>query len=134
MLTRDFYPEFVFSFSRSGGAGGQHVNKVSTKVSLIFDINLSEMLSDEEKSLIFKRLSNRINIKGQLVLSSQEFRSQLANKRAVVKKFYREIENALRVKKKRKKTRISRAQKEKRLAKKRRRSEIKAARRKIDPN
>src|SRR5687768_10783608 len=86
--TPEIVDEFVFSASRSGGAGGQNVNKVSTKVELRFHIQDSKVLSEDDKILLTEKLSNKINNEGYLILTSQEERSQLGNKERVVKKFF----------------------------------------------
>ena len=129
---RDFVPELNFSASRSSGPGGQHVNKVSTKVELRFDVMNSSLLTPEEKELILEKLSNRINQEGELVLVSQRSRSQLKNKEKVVEKFYEFLTKALTPQKKRKPTKPSPAMKEKRLEEKRAQAEKKDRRKKVD--
>ncbi len=126
--TRDFTPELHFSASRSSGPGGQHVNKVSTKMELRFHVALSVLLSEEEKMLIMEKLASRINIAGELVLVSQTERSQLQNKEKVTEKFYTLIARALTPRKKRRPTRPSMASKEERLDLKRQQSEKKERR------
>lgn len=126
--TRDFTPELHFSASRSSGPGGQHVNKVSTKMELRFHVALSVLLSEEEKMLIMEKLASRINIAGELVLVSQTERSQLQNKEKVTEKFYALITRALTPRKKRRPTRPSMASKEERLDIKRQQSEKKERR------
>ena len=79
--------EVQFRFSRSGGAGGQHVNKVSTRVELVFDVKNSPSLSETQKELIIERLKSRIGSDGRLTLSSQESRSQWRNRELVIQKF-----------------------------------------------
>jgi ribosome-associated protein len=129
---RNLQDEFVFQASRSGGAGGQHVNKVSTKVELRFHIANSALLSEEEKAIIFDRLINKINNLGELIIVSQTFRSQLKNKENVIEKFYRLIEKALTPRIKRIGTKPTRASVEKRLESKRVQAAIKAARKGVD--
>ncbi len=129
---RDFYSEFKFSASRSGGPGGQNVNKVSSKIELRFNVLESPLLSIGEKEIIQKKLENKINIEGELVLVSQSERSQLANKEKVIEKFYVLISKALTIQKKRKPTKPSKSAKEKRLESKKINSEKKNSRKQID--
>jgi len=125
-----FQQEIIFSASRSSGPGGQHVNKVSTRVELRFNIPNSLLLSEEEKAILLSKLKNKINKEGDLILVSQEGRSQLKNKAKVLEKFYEMIEKALTPPKKRKATRPSKATKEKRLEEKKIISEKKSQRKK----
>lgn len=115
---RDFLNEFVFKASRSGGKGGQHVNKVSTKVELLFDVNNSLVLSNDEKKIVLKKLKNKIDKKGLLRVVSQSERSQIMNKKKSVNRFYVIIEKALKKKKLRKKTKPTQLSKVKRLSSK----------------
>ncbi|MCF6297519.1 MAG: aminoacyl-tRNA hydrolase, partial [Flavobacteriaceae bacterium] len=78
--------ELEFNFSRSSGPGGQHVNKVNTKVGLRFDVSGSKILNEEQKELLMEKLANKLTKEGVLVLSSQEARSQLLNKELVIEK------------------------------------------------
>ena len=114
-----FERELVFTSSRSSGPGGQHVNKVSTKVELRFHIPNSGLLNDEEKDILLIKLKNKINSEGELIIVSQDERSQLKNKEKVIEKFYELLQKALIPPKKRKPTKPSQASKEKRLEKKR---------------
>jgi len=127
---RDFLPEISFSASRSSGPGGQHVNKVSTKVELRFRVLDSTLLTPEEKELILEKLVKRINQEDELVLVSQSERTQLKNKEKVVEKFYDLLTKALKPRKKRKPTRPSAESKEKRLEEKRLQAEKKERRKK----
>ena len=111
----DFTNELIFTASKSSGPGGQNVNKVNTKVELRFNIENSNLLSDEEKELLFEKLSNKINKLGELIVTSQSERTQLQNKEKAIEKLNLLIENALKIKKKRKKIKVPRSLKEKRL-------------------
>lgn len=92
---RDLEKELKFSFTRSSGPGGQHINKVNTKVELRFNIPGSDLLSEQEKSLLLIRLKSHISDKGDLILSSQTERSQLRNKEEAKRKFYFLVTEAL---------------------------------------
>lgn len=124
--------EFVFKTSRSGGKGGQNVNKVSTKVELVFDIVNSALLDDDQKKSLFEKLYNRISKEGVLSVISQAERSQLKNKELAIEKFYELLAKAFYVPKKRKPSKPSKAAKEKRLKEKKKRGERKVNRRKDD--
>lgn len=121
--------ELLFNTSRSGGAGGQHVNKVATKVELQFDVYSSNALTEEEKGLVFSQLKNRINNNGIFKLHADTTRSQLKNKEIAIERFLTLIEKALTPKVARKKTKPSKASKEQRLNEKRKLSEKKSSRR-----
>jgi ribosome-associated protein len=129
---RNFEREFVFSASRSGGPGGQNVNKVSSKVELRFSIIQTSLLSESEKELIFKKLKNKINIEGELLLISQSERTQLMNKKVVLGKFYDLVSKALTVQAKRRSTRPTLSSKIKRLNEKKNRGAIKKLRKDSD--
>jgi len=122
--------ELTFRTSRSSGAGGQHVNKTETKVEVLFNVNDSVGLSEEEKTTIHSRLAARINDEGILVMGSQKSRSQLSNKEDVIERLRLQIEKALTPKVKRKKTRPSQESIEDRLTQKKLNSEKKSSRRK----
>jgi ribosome-associated protein len=124
----DLHKELSFSTARSGGSGGQHVNKVETKVVLYFNVDTSVLLSEIQKSKIKSKLSNHINKEGILVISHDRKRSQIANKNAVIRKFNAMIEHALKKVKKRIKTKPSAASIEARKKAKSKRSEIKKLR------
>lgn len=124
--------EVTYKTSRSGGAGGQHVNKVSSKVELAFDVQNSAVLTDEQKALVIEKLAARINADGLLKVVEEGDRSQLVNKENVQKKFINLIKEALKKPKKRKPTKPSAEAKAERLAGKKKRSEIKESRRKFD--
>ena len=114
--------ELRFTASFSGGPGGQNVNKVNTRVTLWFDVVNSPSLSPEQKELVLRRLGNRIGKDGELRVISQQTRSQAANRELAVERFAELLRGALKQVPTRKKTRVSRAAKERRLEEKRRRS------------
>jgi len=122
---RDFTKEFVFQASRSGGAGGQNVNKVATKVELKFHVDSSELLTEEEKALVHKKLSSRIYSEGYLQVVCQEERSQLRNKELCVQRFYELLRQAFTKQKKRTATKPTKASVRRRLEGKKRHSEKK---------
>jgi ribosome-associated protein len=124
--------ELSFKAVRSSGAGGQNVNKVSSKVVLSFDVMKSEALSNEEKGLAVKNLSARLTSENILILNSDEDRSQLKNKDIVIRRFLEIITKALVVPKKRKATKVPRSVIEKRIREKRTQSEIKQSRKRPD--
>jgi ribosome-associated protein len=119
MSNRNFEPEFSFQASRSGGPGGQNVNKVNSKVELRFHIDSSRFLSEEEKALLHRKLKHRITTESELIIVSQEERSQLRNKEIAIDKFYTLLENAFKPQKRRVKTKPTHASRLKRLEKKR---------------
>lgn len=110
--------ELTFKAVRSSGAGGQHVNKVSSQIVLSFDISNSDSLTNDEKDLLFKSLKNRLNKESILTLKCSESRSQHKNKEIAIKRFLEVISNGLKVKKPRKKSKPSKASIKKRLEKK----------------
>ncbi|MFP2997512.1 alternative ribosome rescue aminoacyl-tRNA hydrolase ArfB [Spongiivirga sp. MCCC 1A20706] len=124
--------ELEYKAVRSSGAGGQHVNKTSTKVVLSWNLNKSAVFSYEQKELLKKRLINRLNSRGNLQLNCSESRSQIHNKQTVTSRFFQLIEEALVAEKVRKATKPSRAVKQKRLDTKKRQSTKKTNRRKPD--
>jgi len=132
LASRGMSREFIFGTSRSSGPGGQHVNKTESKVELRFNVVDSQLLTLEEKNLIYAQLSHRINSQGEIVLTSQASRSQITNKEKVTERFYRLISRALTPDKKRVPTKPTLGSKEKRLKKKRNESIKKERRKKPD--
>ncbi len=107
--------ELKFQAIRSGGPGGQHVNKVSSKVVLFFDVRASAGLTEAEKDRILAKNSNRLNKQGILVLQCDETRSQHKNKEKLTKRFLDLIQKSIQVPKKRRRTQPSKSSVEKRL-------------------
>jgi ribosome-associated protein len=120
--------ELHFSFSRSGGPGGQNVNKLATRVELRFDVAASPSLSDDQKMLVRSALKGRIDAEGVLRLQVQESRSQWQNRRRAVERFVDLLQNALRIRPRRRRTKPTAASRERRYAAKKRKSVVKRLR------
>jgi ribosome-associated protein len=120
--------ELTFTASRSGGPGGQNVNKVNSRVTLWFDVAGSGSLTEEQKQRIRTRLATRIDKQGVLRVVSQAHRSQVANREAATDRFVELLRESLRRRPARKPTKVSRAVKQRRLEEKGRRSRVKQQR------
>lgn len=122
--------EVDFKAVLSGGPGGQHANKTSTKVVLSWSMKNSQLFTEEQKERLQDQLSTKLTKEQVLQLSSDHSRSQHKNKEVVIKKFLKLIEKGLHIPRKRKKTKPSRASKKRRLENKKRKSQIKVNRKK----
>lgn len=123
--------ELVSKASRSSGPGGQNINKLNTKVAVILDIENCDFLNDEQKQTILKKLQHRLTKDGRLIVESQKFRTQKANRDFAVDKMTALIENALKRPKTRKPTKPTTAAVEKRIKSKKLKSLLKQQRKKI---
>lgn len=113
------FSELSFRYARSGGPGGQHVNKVESKVLLFFDIATSPSLSDEQRALLLERLQSRLDKEGVLQLTAQRFRSQYRNREDAIERFQKVLSEALTEQAERKPNRIPYAVERRRLENKR---------------
>lgn len=124
--------ELNFKAVRSSGAGGQNVNKVSSKIVLIYDVATSQGLDEDEKILLYSKLKTKISQENLLILTCDEDRSQFKNKKIIIKRFFEMLEKALAKTKVRKATKISKGANEKRIQEKKKAGEIKSGRKKLD--
>jgi ribosome-associated protein len=126
------YNEFQFEFARSGGPGGQHVNKTNSAAILRWNMDCSLAFTDEQRARLQSKLESKLTIEGELIIRSEEHRDQDKNKKRCLEKLNEIIDKALLIPKKRKPTKPSRSQKEKRIKSKKIRSEVKKSRSKKD--
>ena len=132
VTSAQLYPELEFSTSRSSGPGGQNVNKVNSKVILRWPIRNSAIINDELKELLLKKLAAYVTQEGELLLTSQESRSQFDNKETVIVKLDTLLKKALTKQKARKATKPTKSSKVKRVDNKKRHAEKKQWRKRLD--
>lgn len=120
--------ELAFSYSPSGGPGGQHANRAATRVTLYFDVANSPSFNESQRKRLLKRLSSRLDQDGMLQLTAQDTRSQHRNREIVLERFEQMLRKALKPRKRRRKTRPSAAANERRLRQKKQRGRLKRER------
>ena len=124
--------ELQFRYSTSGGPGGQHANKVATRVTLLFDVQHSCSLTETQKKRIIKHFPTRINASGMMRVVSSKHRSQRANKESTIERFATLMAEALKYRKQRKKSGVPLKSKRRRLEQKRKRSDLKRQRGRVN--
>jgi ribosome-associated protein len=132
ITSAELLPELEFSTSRSSGPGGQNVNKVSTKVIIRWNLLNSALITDEQKMLLLNKLSSQLTREGELIINSQESRSQLQNKELALEKLDALLRKALTKPKARKATRPTKSSKVKRVDNKKRHAEKKQWRKRLE--
>ena len=132
MQKSDISSELKLKTSRSSGKGGQNVNKVETKVEARWNIQNSALFTEEQKKIIQKKLANKINDAGNLIVTASSDRSQIGNKEIVIKKINELVTKALHIPKKRKPSKFPQAVIEKRMKNKKIKGEIKELRKRVD--
>ena len=125
--------ELVFRAARAGGPGGQHVNTSATRVELIWDVAASASLDEDQRGRLMARLRTRLDSRGVLRMVESRRRSQLRNREAVTERFAQLIASALKIPKRRKKTRPPRGATEQRIREKKHRSDVKRRRGPVGP-